>query len=81
MKMFTIYTCEGYNSSYDVIMAFLHDEGLSYAIEFDQTKVMRLTCGKVNPINGFVLESHDGTIIQNIYELCNYISKRGLRRI
>jgi len=79
----TVYTCtndQEYPYGLQAMLLLLKSEGLSSHQIVDVKKVMTLTKGRCNPVDGFVFVMYDETVVQDIYALCKWIDEKGLRR-
>src|ERR1039457_4087272 len=82
-RMIKIYYCNPAicrNSGIEPVLAVLDMEAISFHTYHDPVMVLKLTKGRSSPSCGFVCQVDDGVVIISIYELCEWITKNGLRR-
>ncbi len=79
--MFKIYHAGTSPNMLQCMTLLLDEEGLGYSMINDVGQMMRVTRGNMNPNTGFVAVANDDAIIRDIFDLCDWINKKGLRRI
>jgi len=76
----TIYTTLPDMSSEDHYLAcrgMIRYAGLKYREVFDQATAMRVSKGKINPMNGFVIQTPEGFVLYDVFSLAQYIMSVG----
>jgi hypothetical protein len=71
------------SANYEICVGILLDQGLRFEQVVNIKQVMVLSCGKMNPSNGFVIipPNEPDKVITDYFGLMNWINEKGLRQI
>lgn len=82
-KMITV-ICATFGTKSDSLTAcraILDWQSMAYDERVSVRECMILSKGKINPTGGFVMLTHDETVLCDAFDLMNWIDANGLRHI